>query len=66
MSSGRNEGLNKDNLRQKAAEATIATQQALSKVIGKEVNVVWDDGGHHELGLKRHADAITWISKQYL
>lgn len=65
LSSGRNEGLNKDNLRQKAAEATIATQQALSKVTGHEINVVWDDGGHHDLRLKRHAAALEWINKQY-
>lgn len=62
LSSGRNEGLNKDNRRKNAAEATIATQNALSKVIGKEIHVHWDDGGHHDLRLQRHAAAIEWMT----
>lgn len=66
ISSGRNEGLNKDNRMQKAAEATLITQQALSKMTGQEINVAWDDGGHHDFRLERHAFALEWISKQYL
>lgn len=65
LSSGRNEGLNKDNLRKKAAEATIATQTALSKMIGKDIAVHWDDGGHHDLRLQRHAAALEWTSDIY-
>lgn len=65
LSSGRNEGLNKDNRRKKAAEATIATAMSLSKLVGHEIQIRWDDGGHHDLRLERHLAALQWISNVF-